>query len=144
MHLLIYKKFFISGSSNHFLEGSLTKKLKSQKIFLVRDPFKKWLFNDEIQNFPLMPLLIYKKKFCWGQSEQQLFIFILLVKLTLGQVSPAHRGDPRPKLLWVVNPTHGWVKPPKSRQNLRYGPSPCVSLTRGHSVNICSNINNVH
>ena len=42
---------------------------------------------------------------------------------------------PRPKILWVVNPTHEWVKPPKLRQNPRYGPSPCVCGIYGGSVN---------
>ena len=56
-------KFSIWGSSDHFLKGSLTKKPKSQKIVLVRDPFRKWPLAAKIQNFPLMPLLIYNKKF---------------------------------------------------------------------------------
>ena len=122
MDLPIYKKFSIWGSSDHFLEGSLTKKLKSQKIFLVSDPFKKWPALSEIENFPLMPLLIYKKFFNPSQSEQQDGIWPLVVKSDPGWGCPAHRGDPRPKICWAVNPTHEWVKPAKFRQNPRYGP----------------------
>ena len=55
----INEKFLISGMANHFLKGSLTIKLNSKKIFLVRDPFKKWPGRAEIENFPLMSLLIY-------------------------------------------------------------------------------------
>ena len=61
-------------------------------------------------------------------------MLILLVTLNLGWGSHAHWVDPRPKLFWLVNPTHEWVKPAKSRQNPWYGPSPYVSLTRGRSV----------
>ena len=70
MHLPSYKKFLISGSPDHFLKGSLTKKLKSQKIILVRDPFKKWPATAKIQNFPLMPLLIYNKNLNPSISER--------------------------------------------------------------------------
>ena len=66
--------------------------------------------------------------------EQQLNMLILLVSLNFGRCSHAHRVDPRPKLFWLVNPTHGWVKPAKSRQNPRYCLSPSVCLMRGHSV----------
>ena len=65
--LLIYKKIFIWGLPDHFLEGSLTKKQKAQKIFLVRDPFKKCLGTPEIENFPLMHLRIHKKYFISSQ-----------------------------------------------------------------------------
>ena len=58
-YLPIYRKFFISGLSDHFLEGSLTKKPKSQNLFYSYDPFKKWFYNPKIENFPLMFLLIY-------------------------------------------------------------------------------------
>ena len=68
--------------------------------------------------------------------EQQVNMLILLVTLNFGRGSHAHWVDPRPKLFWLVNPTHGWVKPAKSRQNPWYGPSPCVSLTHGRSVNV--------
>ena len=62
-------------------------------------------------------------------------MLVLVVTLNLGWGSHAHWVDPRPKLFWLVNPTHGWVKPAKSRQNPCYGPSPYVCLTRGRSVN---------
>ena len=44
-------------------------------------------------------------------------MLVLVVTLNLGWGSHAHWDDPRPKLFWLVNPTHGWVKPAKSRQN---------------------------
>ena len=59
----------------------------------------------------------------------------MLVNWEMGGGAPPTWVGPRPKIFWLVNPTHGWVKPPKFRQNRRDGPSPCVSLTRGHSVN---------
>ena len=49
--------------------------------------------------------------------EQQLNMLILLVTLNFGRGSHAHWVDPRPKLFWLVNPTHGLVKPAKCRQN---------------------------
>ena len=106
--LLIYKKFFVSGLSDHFLEGSLTKKLKSQNFFYSYDPFKKWPVRPEIQNFPLMSLLIYKKKICPGHLEQQLNVFILLVKSDLGRDCPAHKGYPQTKNI-VGGQPHPWV-----------------------------------
>ena len=90
---------------------------KSQNFFYTYDPFKKWPALSEIENFPLMPLLIYKKKFIPSQSEQQDRIWPLVVKSDPGWGCPAHRGDPRPKIFWAVNPTHEWVSPAKFRQN---------------------------
>ena len=63
-------------------------------------------------------------------------MLVLVVTLNFGRGSHAHRVDPRPKLFWLVNPTHGWVKPAKSRQNPRYCLSPSVCLMCGHSVNV--------
>ena len=61
MPLLIYKKFLI-GLQSH--------RKNPKKIFYTYDPFKKWFPNPKIENFPLMPLLIYKKKFKPSQSEE--------------------------------------------------------------------------
>ena len=97
MPLLIYKKFSISGLSDQFLEGSLTKKQKSQNFFYTYDPFKKGLAAPEIENFPLMPLLIYNKKLNPSHFEQQRGFWDLVVKSDPGWGCPAHRGDPRPK-----------------------------------------------
>ena len=58
----------------------------------------------------------------------------MLVNWEMGGAAPPIWVGPRPKIFWLVNPTHGWVKPPKFRPNRRDGPSPCVSLTCGHSV----------
>ena len=73
IHLPIYKKFSIWGLPDHFLEGSLTKKPKSQNFFLVSDPFKKRSPHSEIENFPLIHLRIYKKIFFSG-FKSQIFI----------------------------------------------------------------------
>ena len=66
--------------------------------------------------------------------EQQANMLILLVTLHFGRGSHAHMVDPRPKLFWLVNPTHGWVKPAKSRQNPWFSISLTFCLLRGHSV----------
>ena len=111
IHLRIYKKFLIDLHSHH---------KNPKKFFYTYDPFKKWFPNPKIENFPLMHLRIYKKKFIPSQSEEQDGFQVLLVKWDLGWGCPAHRGDPRPKILWVVNLTHELVKPPKLRKNRRY------------------------
>ena len=43
--------------------------------------------------------------------------------------------DPKAKILWVVNPTHELIKPPKFRQNLGYWVLPSVCLLCEDSVN---------
>ena len=48
----------------------LLTKVKIQEFFLVSDPFQKWFPSPEIENFPLMHLLRYKKFFVSGSLDR--------------------------------------------------------------------------
>ena len=62
MPLSIYNKIFFSGLPNHFLIGLQSYRKKPKNFFYTYDPFKKCFATPEIENFPLMPLSIYKKR----------------------------------------------------------------------------------
>ena len=108
MHLPIYKKFSISGLGKHFLKGSLTKKQTSQNLFYTYDPFKKWFPNPKIENFPLMHLRIYKKKFFSEVSERYLNYFHFVSKSRNGRGCPTHMGWPQAKNI-LPNQPYPWM-----------------------------------
>ena len=54
------------GVVESFFEEVIGVKIKSQNFFYTYDPSKIWSVNPKNENFPLMPLLIYKKIFFSG------------------------------------------------------------------------------
>ena len=128
--LLIYKKFFVSGSES--------------KIFINKVDFGPFAYLVKLLQFgPLqknfLPIFLLSSKKFTMQSKKAVDAVRQDLEFTSkngpwGGAAPPTRGAPRPKIFWLVNPPHGWVKPPKFRPNPRDGPSPCVSLTPGHSV----------
>ena len=72
MPLPIYKKIFVSEVPDHFYFVLQSHTQKAQNFFYTYDPFKKWFYKPIIENFLLMPLLIYKK-FLTSGSESKIF-----------------------------------------------------------------------
>ena len=76
------KTFFFSGHENFFRQIDpkskicyITPLLIFCDFFYTYDPFKKWSNKSQIENFPLIHLLIYKKFFISGFWNQNCGFF---------------------------------------------------------------------
>ena len=93
---------------------------RSNSKILLNLSFWEYLKNFRSKNFFVPNFFKHTQRLKFQRIlklEQQLNMLILLVTLNFGRGSHAHWVDPRPKLFWLVNPTHGLVKPAKCRQN---------------------------